>query len=236
MEALERHLDAIAVRVGGFLRGFNDPRIHVGSMPGFILEFRKIMDLPALGQPGQSQKISYTKAATACHVSISSTRAEGVSEPVSALIHGLQEAPPMRGQTRYELPLRSLESDLTALLRVPMMSYYLAIADRKRFFTEVKRMAANGGFPLVALEEMPEHGRVACLNCGYQLLPASHVTTLQCAQCKRHFELVRSLPMISAVAALVSFEMLRRMVALDEINSYQEEGKIVALEFGGKTV
>ena len=64
MGACARLLDAVAVRMGGYLRGFDDPHIHVGSRVGFILEFRKIMDFPALSQPGQSKKISYAEAAT----------------------------------------------------------------------------------------------------------------------------------------------------------------------------
>jgi len=235
METLERHLDAVAGRMGGFLRGFYDPRVHVGSKAGFILEFRKIMDLPALGQPGHLKKISYAKAAASCRVSMPSAEIAAASDPVSTLVRGLHEASILSGETRGELPLDALESDLTSLLRIPIMVCYLSIADRERFFADVKRMAGSQGLPLVALEEMPEHGRVACPKCGWQLLPARHATILQCGKCAKQFEFVRSLPMVSAVAALVSYEILRRMVALDVVNSYQEEGKIVPLEFGGET-
>jgi ribosomal protein L37AE/L43A len=235
MEALERHLDAVAARMGAFLRGYDDPRIHVGSKAGFILEFRKIMDLPALGQPGQPKKISYAKAATSRRVSMPSSEVAVAADPVSTLVRGLHGAPILSGETRSELALGALESDLTSLLRIPIMVYYLAIADRKRFFTDVKRMAGSQGLPLVALEEMPENGRVACPKCGWQLLPARQATILKCGKCMKQFEFVRSLPMVPAVAALVSYEMLRRMVALDVVNSYQEEGKIVPLEFGSET-
>ena len=36
--------------------------------------------------------------------------------------------------------------------------------------------------------------------------------------------------MVSGVSALVSYELLRRMTALELVISYQEEGKIVPLE------
>jgi ribosomal protein L37AE/L43A len=235
MEALEQYLDTVAVQMGAFLRGFDNPRIHVGSKAGFIREFRKVMDLPALGQPGHADKISYAKAAISFRVSMPSAEGATVSDPVSTLVRGLHEAAHLSGETRRELPLNALTSQLISLLRVPIMVYYLAIADRKRFFNDAKRMAGSRGLPLVALEEMPEKGRVGCPQCQSQLLPARYATILQCGKCGQQFEFVRSLPMVAAVAALVSYEMLRGMVALDVVVSYQEEGKIVPLEFGSRT-
>ena len=49
-ESLARHLDKSALQMGGFLRGFDDPSIHVEATAEFISSFRKVLEFTMLHQ------------------------------------------------------------------------------------------------------------------------------------------------------------------------------------------
>ncbi len=231
METLDQRLDAVASRMGGFLRGFRDPRVHLGSAARFNVEFRRIMSLRALNAPGAKHPISYSEAAESFRAPAAAAASSGPADPVTTMVQGLGQAADGHASLRRELPLGTLRQDLSALLRVPALFFYVSISDREAFFTRLAGIAASEGFPLIA----GEGSGARCRSCGSVLLAAQPGRPLKCSTCGQAHESVRALPMVSGVTALVSFELLRRIVALDLVESYQEEGKIVPLGHGSET-
>jgi hypothetical protein len=223
-KSLEQHLDAVARRMGRFLRGFDDPKFHVGSADLFVQEFKIVMDLPALHSPGDERTISYSEAAGSFRVSPTATVHKEQEDPVSAMVRGLGESSLFIAREGKELALDKLREDLAALLRVPTLLFYFQISDRTAFFTNLEQMAKKFDFPVVTGggESIPGN----CPVCGSNLPPGRHRRILKCGACGRALEMVRLLPLVSGIAATVSYEMLRRMVALDQVASYQEEGNI----------
>jgi len=223
-ESLDQHLDAVARRMGGFLRGFDDPRLHVGSADLFVKEFKIVMDCPALHPPGGERTISYSEAAGSFRVSPITTVHKELEDPVSAMVRGLGESSLFAAREGKELPLDKLREDLAALLRVPTLLFYFQISDRTAFFTSLEQMAKKFDFPVVTEGggSIPGH----CPVCGSNLPPGPHRRILRCGACGRPLEIIRPLPLVSGIAATVSYEMLRQMVALDQVFSYQEEGNI----------
>ena len=230
MEIPEKHLDAVATRMGGFLRGFNDPRIHSGSAAGFNAEFRNVMAWPALHLPGEKRTISYSEAAASLLAPAVTADIYEAADPVGTMIRGLCEVPDSAAALRRVFPPATLQNDLAMLLRRPALLYYLSITDREAFFARLAGIARKDSFPLVTGEGQVQGSGSSCPACGSALPPPRQGEALKCGSCGLAIESVRTLPVVSGVVALVSFEMLRRIVALDLVDSYQEEGKIVPLK------
>jgi hypothetical protein len=203
-ESLNRHLDAIAATMGGFLRGFGDPRCHTGSEALFIREFRKVLDHPSLRLPGGRGLVSYAAAAASYRTHAESAEAAAPCDPICTLMRGLSEPAPGAQALEIIDPV-PLQADLAALLRVPVMSFYLQVTDMAAFFARLAKIARQESFPLAA---------ESCPACGEAL------------------EVVRALPLVSGVGCTVSYELLRRMVALDLVVSYQEEAAIRTMQPG----
>jgi len=229
MHTLDKHLDSVATRMGGFLRGFGDPRVHVGSTARFHAEFRKVMAFPALHPPGEKRTISYSEAAGRFLAPSIAGASRGPSDPVAEMVRGLIDVPMSVSALRRELPMETLRNDLAALLRTPVVLFYVSLSDQKAFFGRLAEIAARDGFPLITGEGQAQGSRARCHSCGTALPAPQQGKPLQCGSCGMAFESVRALPMVPGVVALVSYEMLRRMVALDLVVSYQEEGKVVPL-------
>ena len=234
METLDRHLDAVATRMGGFLREFGNPRVHLGSAARFSAEFRRLMALPAIHAPGGKRMISYSEAAEFFRAPSAGAGSTRPAEPVTTMVWGLSQASVPDGAIRGELPLEALRKDLATLLRLPVLLFYLSISNREAFFARLAEIAARDGFPLVTGEGRPQASGIPCRSCGSALPSPQQGQALKCTMCGQSYESVRALPMVSGVVALVSFEMLRRIVALELVDSYQEEGKIVPLRHGSK--
>jgi hypothetical protein len=231
-ESLSRHLDAVSRRMGRFLRGFDDPRVHTGSVASFVAEFRRILDLATLRRPGEEHPISYAAATATCKTHSAAIAGTESSDPVSAMIQGL-EAPSLHSpDLRRQIPLEMLQEDIMGLLRMPALRFYIAISDRHAFFGRLDEIVKKGAFPLVKAESATAGGKAQCPFCHSQFQLESHSRLSQCGACWRPLECVRSMPMVSAVVATVSYEMLRRIVSMDLVESYQAEGKIVPLGNG----
>jgi len=230
-EVLSKHLDGICRRMGGFLRGFGDPRIHLSPVSGFITEFRKIMNLAVLHPPGEKQLISYAAAVTAYRVLKVQASGEP-ADPVAILLQGLAGQSLVAPDLRRKLPLEILRGDLVALLRTPALHFHITVSDRAAFSTAVEEIAGAEGFPLVQQQGPGQGGKKSCAFCRSPLATMQPGQILKCGSCMQALESIRWLPMVPAVAADVSFDLLRRLVSLEVVRSYQQEGKIVLLENG----
>jgi hypothetical protein len=227
MRSLDKHLDSVATRMGGFLRGFDDPRVHLGSTGRFNAEFRKVMGLPAVHLPGEKRAISYVDAAGQFRVQAPAIPSPGPVDPVITMVRGLADIPVTLDTAHRELRPAALRKDLAALLRMPVMLFYVSLSNREAFFGRLAEVAARESFPLITAGEQAQASR--CPSCRSALPPLRQAQVLKCGSCGVLLENVRALPMVPGVAAMVSFELLRRMVDLDLVTSYQEEGKIVTL-------
>jgi len=231
-DQVDLHLNTVARSLGRFLRGFDDPRVHNGSPELFQREFRKVMAIPGLRVPGQAKAISYAEAAASGHRPPGPASAKAPDSPVSVLVLGLTIPATSSRGAGLELPLEPLGHDLAALLRAPVLLFYLQVSDRDRFLRELAAIARRDGFPLLPAATDPAAGPPPCPACGSALPPDHPGRSLQCGTCGIRLERARPLPLVPGVTATVSFEMLRRLVALDLVTQYQEEGTIIPLQPG----
>jgi len=177
--------------------------------------------------PGQEQVVSYAEAADCCRTLFPAPDYAGPDNPLSALVRGLAESAHLAAHARCQFPLNPLREDLSALLRVPLLLFYLQVTDTAAFFAGLEKMASLESFPLVAGGSESRAAAASCPACGSRLAPHPHsAQILRCGTCRQALEIVRALPMVSGVQGIVSYEMLRRMVAMDLVVSYQEEGNI----------
>ena len=157
--------------------------------------------------------------------------------PVSVLLRGSESSPAARRQRtarqhpRTPAPLRA---DLAALLRVPALLIYLQVTDAAAFFARLAKLAGQEGFPAGRRQRRtPGHRRHIARPADPSWSPGALGSGIQsCASCGKALEVVRSLPLVPGVGCRVSYELLRRMVALDLVVSYQEEGNIRPLHPG----
>lgn len=232
-EQLDRHLKSVARTMGGFLRGFDDPRMHTGSADLFAKEFRKVLNHPALRLPDGNKVVSYAAAAGSYRTPADAEAVAEPANPISVLLRGLNESAPFSAHARGLLQPAPLREDLDALLRVPILLFYLQVTDTAALFARLAKIAEQEAFPLAVDSGEPLAAAGHCPACGSRWSPGARGSGIQrCTSCRKALEVVRSLPLVSGVACRVSYELLRRMVALDLVVSYQEEGNIRPLQPG----
>ena len=101
-ESLARQLDNLALQMGGFLRGFEDQHIHVGSAASFISEFRKVLEYPMIHQSCDKLPISYAVAVENYRV----PPPDGIAaDPAAIMIQGLAQPSVHAPDVRRKLPL-----------------------------------------------------------------------------------------------------------------------------------
>jgi hypothetical protein len=219
--------------MGGFLRGFDDPRVHTGSADLFVREFRKVLDLPALHLSDGSGTISYAAAAGSFQIPPNAAAAAEPGSPVAVLLRGLHESAAFAAGARPLLEAAPLRADLAALLCVPALLFYLQVSHAAAFFSRLAMLARQGAFPLAAGSGEPLPTAGYCPACGSKWSPGPLGSGIQsCASCGQALEVVRSLPLVPGVGCRISYELLRRIVAIDLVVSYQEEGFIRPLRPG----
>jgi hypothetical protein len=179
-DALDRHLDALATRMGGFLRGFDNPRVHLGSAARFAVEFRKITCYPALHPPGEGRAISYSEAAGLYRAPHIDRVGEKPADPIFTMIHALGGQSTLSAGIRREFPLDRLRRDVVRLLRVPLLLFYLQVSDRASFFAALDEVAEKGGFPLA---KGARGSAMVCPGCGSTLSPGSDRSARRCTSC-----------------------------------------------------
>ncbi len=220
-ELLRRHLDAIAGRMGRHLRGFDDPGIHTGTESSFAREFDKVFRYPALRVASQERVVTYADAVR--RYRFAGVEKAAADDPVMTMARGLRGPQALAHEPRAELAPEPLLEDLAALLRIPLLRFYLQIREAERFRADLEATARQGRFALAV--GRPVSGAV-CPQCGRRLAhePPGPV---RCPSCGRPYETVDWLPLGGAVAASISYEFLRRLVALESVSAYQEESRIV---------
>ncbi len=246
-ELLQRHLDAIARQMGGLLRGFDDPSVHVGTPELFARQFDILLRLPLLRGPDGGRAISYAQAlrtARAPRIEVPS------SDAIAVLVHGLSAPATLAGGERSVLALAPLTADLARLLRVPLFRFYVRLRDRERFLAGLRAGADRLGRPVVVTAP---HRNARCSGCDRVLTerrvpdgfddgagrPGGSVSdvllggALSCTACDLRFETLVVLPMVSACLVTLSFDMLGEAVALDEVQTYQEETRAVPVVTAG---
>jgi len=202
MELLDAHLDRVSLEMGCFLRGFEDAAIHVGSSALFVQQFRQVLEIPALRDPDGEEPLSYVEAVQHCMAPVVQTLSQ---DPITVLTRGLGGPATMATQPRRELRADAVWEDLAKLLRVPVLRFYMHVPDRRQFLSRLEEIAERGRFPLAYGGQEPAQDT---------------------------FERFVELPMVSAVRAVISYDMLRETVALDLVETYQEETRISPIESG----
>ena len=163
--SLEKHLNDLAGRMGSFLRGFEDPRVHLGSPARFAAQFRTVMDCPAFHAAGAHRLVSFSEAARSYRLSRLDTAGDQPATPVSLMIRGLHEASSFSFGNAGELVPGSVRDDVSKLLRVPALTFYLQCSDREQFFATLDDIAARKGFRLAKRSG----SRMICPICGSTL-------------------------------------------------------------------
>jgi hypothetical protein len=186
-ELLDRHIGRIALGMGRFLRGFEDPAVHVGTPLQFCREFRKALELPILRDPESNREVSYVHALEFFSAPAVETEAD---DPVHILMRGLSGPPATAAGPRREPQGGALRQDLENILRAPVMRFYFSVSDPDSFLRTMERIAFRRGL-------------------GRQSLHA--------------------LPLVSSISAQISYDMLREAVALEQVQTYQEEGSVVLM-------
>jgi hypothetical protein len=125
-------------------------------------------------------------------------------DPVSVLMRGLGGPMTLATGTRGELPADTLREDLAGLLRQPVLTFYLLLSDRGRFLAAIGQIATERGVQVATGAADPGTA-----------------------------ETIVALPMVSAVKATISYDLLREAVALELVQSYQEETPIRAIDCPG---
>lgn len=220
-ELLRRHLDSIAGRMGRHLRGFEDPAVHLGTASSFAREFDKVFRFPALRVPSREGVVTYADAVR--RYRYAGIEKAAADDPVMTMARGLRGPQTMAHERRAELPAEPLLEDLGALLRTPLLRFYLQVHETKRFRAELESTARAGRFALAVAARASE---AACPACGRRL-ERDRSGPARCPSCGRTYETVAWLPLGSGIAASVSYEFLRRLVALESVAAYQEESRIV---------
>jgi LSD1 subclass zinc finger protein len=225
---VDRHWQDLAVRMGSFLRGFDVPTVHLGSVAQFAGEFRKILYIRAIRTPSNNREISYAEAVRSSRLPPVDAEAIDPADPISILLSGLRGPMAHAGGSRIQLSRPLLVRDLSRMLRFPIMRFYLQLSDRERFFCMLEEIAEEHDFSLVC------GARCAEVNCPICRSPleADDGGTVRCAACGQTFEFFTPLPMMPAVSATISYDMLRKAVALESVECYQEEGGMETLDPG----
>lgn len=228
---LSRHLENIAARMGAFLRGFDDARVHLGTPVTFAREFGTLMQIPALHSPAGEGFISCAEASEYCSIGSRENSSGSAMDPVFVLMDGIcgSRMPGQMGSPGVLRP-ETLRADLAALLRLPRLRFYLGVTDLQAFGSLVERIARREGFSLAGtLSPLTD----SCPGCGNPLALDSD-TVERCPLCGRAVEMFVTLPLISGVRGLVSYEMLRRVLESNLVETYQEESDIRPLRQGSK--
>jgi predicted RNA-binding Zn-ribbon protein involved in translation (DUF1610 family) len=219
-QSLDAYLEKIAGEMGAFLRDFSNNRVHLGSSQTFARQFRTLLEYPVLRSAQQEPFVSYLNAAESYRLSPSSLLSP--ADPVDVLLNGLAEISAAAAQARAFLSTDNLREDLKKLLRIPALIYYLQIKDARAFIAALKEIARKKKFKLA-------HGsdpmRLACPACG-SLLARPQGRTFICPDCSKMAEVVFPLPMVNGFGASVSYDLLRELVALGNVITYQEESEI----------
>jgi hypothetical protein len=206
-------LREIGARMGRFLPGFDDPRFHLGSPDAFASQFVKIMDLPMLHREGKL--ISCAEAFGISPTAVGRVLDKNFEDPASLMAGCVRAA-------NAQTPEEEILEDIRNLLRYPALSFYLQVSELNAFFAALADMAVRQAFRLAT--QLPG-APAACSWCSYPMARDA-LFPLKCAACNCYVEAVLSVPMIPAVHAFVSYEMLRNLVALPFIETYQEESEI----------
>ncbi len=225
-ELLQRHLVAVAGRMGRHLRGFDDPGIHLGTEATFAHEFDKVFRFPALRVPAEKRPLAYAEAVR--RYRFAGVRKAAAGDPVLTMAQGLRGPQTLSHEPRRALSPEPLFEDLASLLRTPLLRFYLQITEAEAFGRHLEATARRGGF---ALAVGTRESEPACPACGRLLGRAAPGAPVHCPGCDRRYETVTWLPLVRGVAASVSYEFLRRLVVLDCVAAYQEESRIAHAPF-----
>ena len=113
------------------------------------------------------------------------------------------------------------------------MLFYLQVSHAAAFFSRLAKLARQEGFPVAAGSGEPLPNAGYCPACSSRWSPGPLGSGIQsCTSCGKALEVVRSLPLVPGVGCRISYELMRRIVAIDLVTSYQEEGVIRPLRPG----
>lgn len=224
-ETAFHHLEVVSRLLGGFLRGFSDPSVHVGTEKGFSREIEKALNYACLRLLLTERVHSYSEMlASPARLSPSIPEWEPV-DPVSVLLWGLLPAGPAPGPDWTGLSQDELRESLMPLLRLPLLLYFFQSRDAVGLIAHMQRFAEQSNAPFLVGDATPKTD-ILCPSCEKRLNPIRSRWTFECGSCLYPFGSAVSLSMVPGVAGRISYEMLRNAVASDLVECYQEEGDI----------
>lgn len=219
-ELLDRHLEDVAIQMGRYLRGFSDSIIHLGIAAQFAREFRRVMDDPVLHAFGD-KAVSYAQAAESWHLPAIETEA---IDPLSTLVRGLRGQKIKNTITIQEMSVEPFYEDLRCMLRLPRLRIFLTAPNPRLLQRSVQEIAERMNLPYTfAAREQAQ----SCPSCGSGLILNSRNSPAVCPSCTIEFETFIEQRMVPSVFAVVSYDMLREVLALDLVEAYQEESAIL---------
>jgi hypothetical protein len=217
-ELLDRHLDDVAIQMGGFLRGFENSSIHLGTKTQFAREFRRVLREPLL-RTFDNAAISYSQAVESWHLPAIETEA---LDPLSTLMRGLRGQKIINDIITQEISVDSFYEELRRLLRQPRLRFFLTVSNPQLLQDSVEGIAKQMGLPFTFGTR--EEAKI-CPSCGNTLANPKN-SPIVCSRCGIEFESFIEQLMVPSVLAIVSYDMLREVLALDLVENYQEESAI----------
>ena len=178
-ELLNRHLEQVALRMGGFLRGFDDPAVHVGTRGQFVRAFRRLLELPLIQDPTSGVSLSYVQALGVLCAPEPLTQAEG---PLDVLMRGL--GVPRNAGLRLAHPVtaNTIQHDLNRLLREPELRFYFCVSDLESFLAHVRQIADREGFDATGFHPLPLVPAVSSVLSYYMLRELASLDLVQSYQ------------------------------------------------------
>jgi hypothetical protein len=218
-ELLDRHLEDVAIQMGGYLRGFNDSAIHLGTPAQFAREFRRVLDEPILHASGD-KAISYAQASEYWHLRGIETEAVG---PIATLVRGLRGKKVKNMIAIQEISAKPFYEDLQRLLRLPRLRIFLTAPKPRSLQCSVQEIAERMALSYTfGMREQTQ----TCPSCGNSLIVDSKNSPAVCPHCGIEFETFIEQPIVPSVFTVISYDMLHELLALDLVETYQEESAI----------
>src|ERR1022692_2165992 len=178
-ELLNRHLEQIALRMGGFLRGFDDPAVHVGTRGQFVRAFRRLLELPLIQDPTSGVSLSYVQALGVLRAPEPLTQAEG---PLDVLMRGVGGPPNAVLQLAHPVTANTIQHDLNGLLREPELHFYFCVSDLESFLAHARQIADREGFDATGFHRLPLVPAVSSVLSYYMLRELASLDLVQSYQ------------------------------------------------------
>jgi len=159
----DRHLTAVAGRLAHLLCGADDPAVFIGVPGALAGEIGRLFDLRLLRRAeGDGPKLSYRDVVATCAMPARPVAIERLDDAPLILLDGLSGPATLATAPRLALPDTTITIDVEALLRQPVLRFYVRTDAPQQFsdairaelppseVESIRPMAIGGGLALVA--------------------------------------------------------------------------------------